>query len=1222
MDEDLEKLEHKLAQLKEAVEGFERELAALKRKQQSGTDFEFQRNSWDEAEDEPGVDRPERSSAGAKAVDESRDEPAEPDDQRQSANVYSQSASQRASQSTLPTAFPTPSQASSAEEATTGPLPPGDTDTTSQQDEAVKSEDREQLFLYAVFREFAGRALSRLLGPVADAVDRLIGLYRYYQQQGKAPVFLMTVVGLIALTTGFGYGLQYTFTNVLSDALKVVLGFIVGVGVIGLGCFISLRKPGYQEYGASVIGLGIVFNYLCAYFVGPYFGIVSEPFSFTLLALITAASYALTLLFETRIVACVTLVGGVFSPVLLGNVSSVDTIYVNYLLVLAGANLHLSRKIQWPVLAQLSYLLSLGMLEYSSYASGVGGIAALALHLAFFNLFAYYWSFDGLALRESLSRTDLGVLTTNVFYMLYAVLSATVDPVVCAVALSLNAGVIAFLVRSLRLSASIAGPMYTLMIASLVAGAIFVLAPLDIMGALWAAEGLTLLYVGFRYRQGLIRIEGYAIFAIAIACLLWQTAVIMSPLSYGTLDAYLAAIASGVWPWLDLAALGGLFFAAYRTIGMYSHEANETERRFEWILNETFTFWAVIAQLVVVGVFLTDGILVLAVVPLLWCFYRTARHELVFAPVLGYLLFTAPVLQILLGMSESESRVISYQPWLSWVAMVEFLLLGWGIQWCYEAGDIDQRGDWFARLLRTAVSLTPAVVLVSSIIYIYETNVLLQRPAGFDGPWLDVTLMAFLVVLGKFGFTKAVERDVRGGQLQLHIVEESISATVSVLFLYSLYVLMADWALLLGAIPFAALLYRGVARQLPVTELIAWSYTVFPATLVVSGVTAARSFDIADQTTITNCAFLVSLLSAWLAQWVYQQAGDDGYLSRVAVLTRTLAYLLIPLLFLPTVEQRYPEFLALALWCSFLICWLMHRYLDIRSLLVELRILFAVAGLAAVYSSVSAIVGAPPAPALLTIVASVLVLLAMHWVEGSLSSKRPIESDYRHLFWMSVHYFGFCLSALLYALTDHLPVTVLIAGLYYVVVSYMAILQPVTKPSLSVSHKLAFLFLGLGPIMVLLGIWADTWLGFAVMSVVALGSMVHVRSTHNRVLLKKLGGPTVQFWLFHAIVVTCYWGIANILFEDWSVLTTIALLLHAVVILFLTLRPRFKPLLKLSLLLYGLTTLKLLILDLDDASTLVRVGALMAIGLILMVAAYYYQKVSERQGIATEMAAS
>jgi len=66
--------------------------------------------------------------------------------------------------------------------------------------------------------------------------------------------------------------------------------------------------------------------------------------------------------------------------------------------------------------------------------------------------------------------------------------------------------------------------------------------------------------------------------------------------------------------------------------------------------------------------------------------------------------------------------------------------------------------------------------------------------------------------------------DTQGSQHQLQIVEESISASVSILFLYTLSIFIADWTLVVAAIPFVFLLYRGVDRHLPVTEIMAWGY--------------------------------------------------------------------------------------------------------------------------------------------------------------------------------------------------------------------------------------------------------------------------------------------------------------------------------------------------------------------------------------------------------------
>ncbi len=1039
--------------------------------------------------------------------------------------------------------------------------------------------------------------LARLFGPLSGAIEAATGLYRHYEEQGKAPVFLMTTVGLVALTAGFGYGLQYAFINVLSDALKVAVGFGLGVGVVALGCYISIKKKGYLEYGASVIGLGVVFNYLSAFFLGPYFGIVSDLATFAILVLITGGSYALARVFETRVVAVLTLVGGVLSPVLLDDLSLVNTAYVVYLLVLVGANLNLARKIEWEVLAQLGFLLTLGMLEHSAYGTVVGGGAALVLYLAFFNLFAYYWSFVGLKLKESLSRTELGFLTSNLFYLVYAVLTAAVSPMVSSIVLVLNAGLFVWLMSSMRIVGSVAAPMFMLMTGSLIAAAVFVVAPLNVLGMLWSAEGVALLYVGFVYRQRVIRIEGYAIFGVATLCLLWQVARTTN----------LTALAQSPWPWVDLLMMGVLLFAAYRLIDHFHERAASVEGRIGQGLNEAFTFWGVAALFVLASYFLQDAVFVLAVVPLLWCFHRTARHTLTFAPLVGFLLLVSFAYQIGLGMWDAGSRVLGFQTWLTWLAIAEIAILGVAIQWYYELRDITAHVS-LARLVRYLSACVPMLLLVSALL----TMTMLTLEIRW-WVWLDLLIALIVLVGSRLVFQSFLGQRASGSEQQLSIVEETLSVAASVLFLYTVYLYSLEWMFIASALPFMALLYRGVGKQLRVTEAMAWGHLLVLGLGILLGFEAAGSIHLSDQTLVTKCMLAALLACAWGGQWVYQMAGTGGRLLGAARASRVIAYLVIPLIFLPAVNRHLPDYFPMALWASVAVCWLMHKGLGIRQLLIEMWLLFGIAVLSVVVSSLAALDGAPSFPALASITASLVILAVIHWREQALSASQIIVSDYRHMFWMSIHYVGFCVGAIAYAIAWNMSLAALAVGTFYAFVCYANVLRALSRASLSVSHALAWAFLSLGPVLSFLAIGWTYQALMAVLATVVLGLLVHARFIHNRILRHRLGGPTVQLYLYNVVVAACYLGVANTVFEAWSVVTTIVLLLHAVVVLFLTLDARFTSLLKLSLVLYAITAAKLLLHDLNDFGALVRVAALMAIGVILMVAAYYYQKLVGRQ---------
>ena len=169
-----------------------------------------------------------------------------------------------------------------------------------------------EVILSNFFQSIFSYLLSTLTifsAPFHELYHRLIKLYYHYQKQGKAPVFLMTVAGLITLTVGFGYLLQYSFNTLFSDTLKALTGFVIGCGIIGAGILLSKKKTDFKDYGASVVALGVIFNYLTAYFVGPYYGLVGETSGLLLLLGVTLTSFTLAIVFETRVVSAITLVG-------------------------------------------------------------------------------------------------------------------------------------------------------------------------------------------------------------------------------------------------------------------------------------------------------------------------------------------------------------------------------------------------------------------------------------------------------------------------------------------------------------------------------------------------------------------------------------------------------------------------------------------------------------------------------------------------------------------------------------------------------------------------------------------------------------------------------------------------------------------------------------------------------------------------------------------------
>ncbi|MFT4929574.1 MAG: putative membrane protein, partial [Phenylobacterium sp.] len=515
-------------------------------------------------------------------------------------------------------------------------------------------------------------------GPISVAATKAYDGYIHYRDQGKAAVFLMTLAGIIAMTFGFGYLLQYSFNHLMSDVVKVILGFALGVAIAGAGIWLTLKRPQFSEYASSLIGLGVMLSYLTSYFTGTYYQLVDATASFVCLGVITTIAYGLALRFETKIVSVLALLGGLFAPLIINLNATINTVFVSYLLLLCAANLHLARKIQWRKLAELTFVLSLGIIEYSHYGQS-GSLVSVLLLLSFFYLYAYYWSFDGLALRTTVDKTLISLLTANLFYLLYALLtlpaSTTVSDSLIGVIFIINAALIGgafvrFKVRSSPLSA-----LYFVMISLFVACAIFVLLPINAKGLLWGIEGLLLIYVGFIFKNGPIRIEGYSIYLLALLSLLGLSLLGLS------VDANQL---SGPWDWFRLVSIGALFFAGAKLLDTYKSQHHIIEHRTQQLLKACFTLWLVVMWFALVWSFAPAYWKISAIVPLVLLLLHGLKFELRFNIVLVWLHLLFFVGQIFEGITEVGSYRFGQQTLVSQIAWIELFVCGWGIEFIYQ----------------------------------------------------------------------------------------------------------------------------------------------------------------------------------------------------------------------------------------------------------------------------------------------------------------------------------------------------------------------------------------------------------------------------------------------------------------------------------------------------------------------------------------------------------
>lgn len=152
---------------------------------------------------------------------------------------------------------------------------------------------------------------------------------------------IIPAIGIISVLFGVGFFLKYTFDhNLIDETGRVILGFIFGIGFIGLGDY--LRKK-YSAYSAMLMGGGFAIFYIAAKF-GLTYELYSNTVAFILMSVVTLSTVLIAYKTDSRTVAIVALLGGFLNPVLVSTGQANEAVLFNYILLLLAGMIFLAWK--------------------------------------------------------------------------------------------------------------------------------------------------------------------------------------------------------------------------------------------------------------------------------------------------------------------------------------------------------------------------------------------------------------------------------------------------------------------------------------------------------------------------------------------------------------------------------------------------------------------------------------------------------------------------------------------------------------------------------------------------------------------------------------------------------------------------------------------------------------------------------------------------------------
>lgn len=545
-------------------------------------------------------------------------------------------------------------------------------------------------------------AAGVVIGPVASLWEQGQRFFAHYRARGQGPVFLLTLAGIIAMTLGFGYLLQYSFSHWLSEMGKTLAGFTAANAILALGLWIRKRKPQMVEFGAGLMGLGLILNYLCAYFAGPYYGLVTEVASYLILLLITVAGYALAIRLETRVISVIALIGGSLAPLILLPTSQAPQAFFPYLLLIGSCSFLLCFKTRWATLLELTALVHMAAIEWASQylllplpPSAASTLTLVSLH----GLFYLYglgslWLFG----KAQVSHRMLAMPAILLAFLIYSLSSFSAH----GSWLLLGNGLALFALGQYLKTQTLKHWLW------LGAGALGGFAAItafdgELLGLVLLLEAVLMLHLGIREKAVSLRLEGLVLLAMAMVLSITGLAELEPPGS-ALLSVAMASL---------LAVTATLWWCSHQMASLA--EASALSKTEAWLprpLQELANLWLVISALV--AGFLISARYFPAIVPalsalLLWL---SSRKQLRFSELLAWLLLLLPLGQVLLGMLDSGSPSFSDQPLYARIARVELFLclaLGWyGYRRLYPRGRLNKFA-WQCRLL--AMMLLPLLWL-------------------------------------------------------------------------------------------------------------------------------------------------------------------------------------------------------------------------------------------------------------------------------------------------------------------------------------------------------------------------------------------------------------------------------------------------------------------------------------------------------------------------------
>lgn len=199
------------------------------------------------------------------------------------------------------------------------------------------------------------KAEVKVAAKRAEKAEPLIGPEAWKKFEDMVGKRWTTWVGAVVLFLGVGLFVKYAFDHGwVNETARVILGVVFGLALVGGG--VRFTRRDMRALGQGVVGAGLSILYVSLFAAYDFYGLLPQPVTFILMAVVTAGGMTLAVKYDALATAFLAILGGLLTPVMLRTgVDPRDALFA-YLLMLDVGVLGAALFRRWRALDVLAFV--------------------------------------------------------------------------------------------------------------------------------------------------------------------------------------------------------------------------------------------------------------------------------------------------------------------------------------------------------------------------------------------------------------------------------------------------------------------------------------------------------------------------------------------------------------------------------------------------------------------------------------------------------------------------------------------------------------------------------------------------------------------------------------------------------------------------------------------------------------------------------------------------